>query len=1244
VFRNPRRGRNVISVRSRITSVFLIITLGLLLAAGNMLKLSWLTVVHANNTPQSIPFTQNWNNTGLITTANDWSGVPGIIGYRGDALTASPGTDPQTIVADGSATPVNVMANQANPSTNNTGGIGEFEITDPVVALQGSGTADAPHLVIHLNTTGQSNINVAYNVRDIDGAADNAVQQVALQYRVGGTGNYTNIPAAFVADATTGPSQATLVTPVSVVLPAAANNQALVELRIITNDAVGSDEWVGIDDINISVSGGSTPPTGVGAATPPTVTQGGMTLLTVTVTPGTNPTSTGITVTGNLTTIGGSATQMFFDNGTNGDVMAGDNIFSFLATVAPATPGGPKSLPFTVADAEMRMSNGNISLNVTSPPVSIHDIQGSGSTSPLVGQVVTTSGVVYGLRNSGFFMQETSPDANPNTSEGIFVFTSSAPPASAAIGNNVTVTGTVAEFVPAQEPNSPPLTEITTPTVSVNSTGNPLPAPTTITAADTTPNNLENLERLEGMRVHVPSLVVVGPTQGTIDENDALVNSNGLFFGVIPGIPRPFREPGVEVTLNLPAGSPANVPRFDTNPERLRIDSDLQPGATTLDVTAGAIVSNITGPLDYAFTTWSIYPEAATPPTVSNQQSARPVSAGTFNELTIASFNMQRFYNTVDDPGSDVVLTTVAFNKRLNKASLAIRNVMRSPDVIGVVEMENLSTLQAVATKVNNDAVAAGQPNPNYTAYLFEGNDVGGIDVGFLVKTPRISVVDVTQLELAGCMQNAATCYNFINPNTNTAELLNDRPPLVLRATIAQPGAATPLAFTVIVNHSRSLSGIDSVEVNGTGTEGGRIRFKRRAQAEFLANEIQARQTADPNVNIAVVGDFNAFPFNDGYVDVEGTVQGQPTPANQVLLASNDLVNPDLTNLIDLLPPTERYSFTFDGNAQALDYIMVNSNFLSRLNRHAYARNNGDFPTEYYEDGNRPERLSDHDMPVAYFRLAVRNDIADFDGDGKADLSVWRPSNGFWYIMNSGNSTSEATQYGLSTDRIVPGDYDGDGKTDIAVFRGGDWYVLQSSNSLTTIRHFGTTGDIPVARDYDGDGETDFAVFRPSTSTWYIQQSSNFEFIEEQFGVSNDIPVPGDYNGDGAADIAVFRPSNGTWYTSTNPATNYGAVQFGQSGDQPVQSDYDGDGKTDIAVFRNGTWYILGSSDGSRTVQFGLSSDVRAPADYDGDGKSDIAVFRDGTWYILRSSDGTVTSVQFGASGDVPVPSAYIPQ
>jgi hypothetical protein len=235
-------------------AALLVIFLSGMFPAGGLFTNLRVPSVHADSTPQLLPFNQNWSSTGQITTDDNWAGVPGITGFRGDDLTTATATDPQTILADGSGTPVDVIANQANPNTQATGGVAEFDgIANPVVALQGSGTADAPHIVININTTGMSGIVIGYILRDIDGSTDNAVQPVALQFRVGSTGSYTNIPAGFVADATTGPSLATLVTPVSATLPAAANNQPLVQLRIITTNAIGNDEWVGIDDILIFV-------------------------------------------------------------------------------------------------------------------------------------------------------------------------------------------------------------------------------------------------------------------------------------------------------------------------------------------------------------------------------------------------------------------------------------------------------------------------------------------------------------------------------------------------------------------------------------------------------------------------------------------------------------------------------------------------------------------------------------------------------------------------------------------------------------------------------------------------------------------------------------------------------------------------------------------------------------------------------------------------------------------------------
>lgn len=198
---------------------------------------------------QTLPFSAAWNNINLITTNDDWSGVPGVMGFRGDNLTSSTGVDPQTVLADDTPGVVDVIANQTDPGLT-TGGVAEYELANPAVALNGSGTADAPYLLIHLNTTGFQDIQVQYNLRDLDDTADNAVQQVALHYRVGATGNFTNVAAAFVADATTG-GAATQVTPVNVVLPAAADNQPQVQLRIMTTNAPGNDEWVGVDDIHV---------------------------------------------------------------------------------------------------------------------------------------------------------------------------------------------------------------------------------------------------------------------------------------------------------------------------------------------------------------------------------------------------------------------------------------------------------------------------------------------------------------------------------------------------------------------------------------------------------------------------------------------------------------------------------------------------------------------------------------------------------------------------------------------------------------------------------------------------------------------------------------------------------------------------------------------------------------------------------------------------------------------------------
>jgi hypothetical protein len=276
-----------------------------------------------------------------------------------------------------------------------------------------------------------------------------------------------------------------------------------------------------------------------------------------------------------------------------------------------------------------------------------------------------------------------------------------------------------------------------------------------------------------------------------------------------------------------------------------------------------------------------------------------------------------------------------------------------------------------------------------------------------------------------------------------------------------------------------------------------------------------------------------------------------------------------------------------------------------------------------------------------------KNRTADFDGDRKTDVSVFRPDTGVWYVQRSDNAGFIIVGFGLSTDRPTPADFDGDGKTDFGIFRSSDgtWHQL-GKGWLYSARSFGVSGDIPAPADYNGDGRADVAVFRPSSGLWYIANSdSRGTFTIIQFGVEGDKPVPGDYDGDGKADIAVWRPSTGVWYVFRSSDNGASAVAWGIPTDQPAQGDYDGDNKTDYAILRDGVWHILQSTAGSTAFQFGLPGDIASTGDYDGDGKDDAAVFRpsDATWYVLRSTSGFY-AVQFGVSTDKPVPNAYLPQ
>jgi len=281
--------------------------------------------------------------------------------------------------------------------------------------------------------------------------------------------------------------------------------------------------------------------------------------------------------------------------------------------------------------------------------------------------------------------------------------------------------------------------------------------------------------------------------------------------------------------------------------------------------------------------------------------------------------------------------------------------------------------------------------------------------------------------------------------------------------------------------------------------------------------------------------------------------------------------------------------------------------------------------------------------------VAARRAPYDFDGDNKTDVGIFRASDSSWWYSRSSDNAFRVYSFGASTDIITPGDFTGDGKSDIALFRpaSGEWFIQRSEDNSYFSFPFGQAGDIPAPSDYDGDGKTDAAVFRPSTGTWFILNSLGSGTSIVQFGSSEDKPVAADFDGDGKADIAIFRPSDGSWWYLQSTNSQFKVYRFGVSTDKPVQGDYTGDGKADIAIFResSGEWFFQRSEDNSYfSVPFGQAGDIPAPGDYDGDGKFDTAVFRPLTanWFIQRSTAGILVTT-FGASGDRPIPNAFVP-
>jgi uncharacterized repeat protein (TIGR01451 family) len=679
------------------------------------------------------------------------------------------------------------------------------------------------------------------------------------------------------------------------------------------------------------------------------------------------------TVTFDIATADGTATTADSDyvaQTLTGETITFPSTYTFNVTVNGDATQEPDQTFFVnitnVSPGNVQVSDGQgLGTIVNDDFALIHDVQGNGAASPIPGASVTLRGIVTLLKSNGFFLQEelADYDADPNTSEGIFVFTSTPP--TVAVGDDATVTGTVVEF------NG--LTEISpASSVTINSTGNPLPTAVTLTATDlpaTATPDQPQLEKYEGMRVSAASLTTVAPNDNFFDVDTVLTS-----------VPRPLREPGIPVSDPIPpdptSGLPdPNIPIWDENPERLSVDTNGRAGSTGDTLTSNVTLTGVTGPLDFSFSRYRLINEANLTRTANMSAVAIPVPAA--DEFTIAGYNIENFNNNAT---------------QRQKAALTIRDVLRLPDIIGTVEIFDLADLQALATEIQTIA------GVTYSAHLIEQDGTSednDQDVGYLVKTSRVSVTSVTQ-------ERASETY--INPNTGLPETLHDRPPLVLRATV-DPSGPAPQPVIVVVNHLRSFIDIDLV-----AGEGVRVRAKRKAQAESLADLLNDLQTDNPGTPVISVGDYNAFQFNNGYDDPISVLLGAPTPDDQIVVdQSPDLVSPDFVNLLLNVPADQRYSFIFENTPQSLDHVLVNTVAQAINTNIAVARVNADFPSSpaaaFASDAGRPEANSDHDPVVSYFQLPATADVSVTKVDNVDPVNAGQ---NFFYTVTVNNAGPDA--------------------------------------------------------------------------------------------------------------------------------------------------------------------------------------------------------------------------------------------
>lgn len=557
--------------------------------------------------------------------------------------------------------------------------------------------------------------------------------------------------------------------------------------------------------------------------------------------------------------------------------------------------------------------------------LAIHDIQGAGHLSPYSGATVQVKpSIVTAVRSNSFYMQ--TPDADVDgdlaTSEGLLVFTSSSPTVS--VGDLVSVIGAVTEFYPGGfASNNLSTTEITGPSVTKISSGNPLPAATVVgvggrippqqvieddatgdvnTSGVFDPDNdgIDFYESLEGMRLQVNDAVASGPTNN---------------FGEISLL----GDNGANASLRTPRGGIVLQPG-DFNPERIIADDTIVANPPAM-VTGDRFASPLVGVLDYSFGNFKLFTLGAWPAVVPGGLGEETAAAAAANQLSVATYNVENLDPNPGDGDDDAAKFTALGGHILHN--------LHAPDIIGLEEIQdntgsaNNGVVDAGQTYAALVAAiqAAGGPLYDYRDIAPLNNEDGGqpganIRVGFLFRPDRVTFVDRPGGDATTATQVVAGA-NGPELTLSPGRIDPTNPAFNADSNLGYEGSRKSLAgeflfkgqkVFVIVSHLKSKSQdtplFGRVQPPNLITE-----VQRNAQAQVIHDFVGDILAAEPDANVVLLGDMNEFQFSPPMVTMKGNI---------------------ITDLIELLPAGERYSYIYDGNSQALDHILLNTGLLSR--------------------------------------------------------------------------------------------------------------------------------------------------------------------------------------------------------------------------------------------------------------------------------------------------------------------------